>query len=76
MFSALALLENSIPEANISNGVITIDTGPVHIAAAIDTPILAIIGPTDFRRAGPYKTNRNKISILSANLPCSPCYHA
>jgi len=58
-----------------ANAVITTDTGPGHIAAAVNTPVLAIIGPTDFRRTGPFKSVNNKVSILSANLPCSPCYH-
>lgn len=58
-----------------ADAVITTDTGPGHIAAAVNTPVLAIIGPTDFRRTGPYMTNKNNVNILTANLPCSPCYH-
>jgi len=58
-----------------ANAVITTDTGPGHIAAAAKTPVLTIIGPTDFKRTGPYKTSENNVIILSVNLPCSPCYH-
>ena len=58
-----------------ADAVITTDTGPGHIAAAVNTPVLAIIGPTDYKRTGPYKTSNNQVSILSVNLPCSPCYH-
>lgn len=58
-----------------ARAVITTDTGPGHIAAAVNTPVITLIGPTDSQRTGPYKTNKNKVIILSANLPCSPCYH-
>lgn len=58
-----------------ARAVITTDTGPSHIAGAVNTPVYAIIGPTDFRRTGPYPTPDNEIHILSANLPCSPCYN-
>lgn len=58
-----------------AQAVISTDTGPSHIAAAVNTPVIALIGPTNFKRTGPYQTNKNKVSILSANLPCSPCYH-
>ena len=58
-----------------AKGVITTDTGPSHIAAAVNTPVYALIGPTNFKRTGPYKTRDNQVNILNANLPCSPCYH-
>lgn len=58
-----------------ARAVITTDTGPSHIAAAVGTPVYAIIGPTNYRRTGPYATPNNTIHILSAELPCSPCYH-
>ena len=58
-----------------AKAVISTDTGPAHIAGAVNTPVYAIIGPTNFKRTGPYPTPENEIHILSANLPCSPCYH-
>jgi ADP-heptose:LPS heptosyltransferase len=58
-----------------AKGVITTDTGPSHIAAAVNTPVIALIGPTNFKRTGPYQTKYNQIQILSVNLDCSPCYH-
>ena len=58
-----------------ARAVVTTDTGPSHIAGAVNTPVYAIIGPTNFKRTGPYPTADNEIHILSANLPCSPCYH-
>jgi heptosyltransferase-1 len=32
------------------------DTGPVHLAVALGTPVVAIYGPTDPARNGPYST--------------------
>ena len=58
-----------------AQGVITTDTGPSHIAAAVNTPVYALIGPTNYKRTGPYKTETNQVHILTVNLPCSPCYH-
>jgi ADP-heptose:LPS heptosyltransferase len=58
-----------------SKGVITTDTGPSHIAAAVNTPVYALIGPTNYKRTGPYKTASNQVHIITANLECSPCYH-
>lgn len=58
-----------------SKGVITTDTGPAHIASAVNTPVFALIGPTNYKRTGPYQTQFNNVHILSANLSCSPCYH-
>lgn len=55
--------------------VITTDTGPSHIAAAVNTSVIALIGPTNYKRTGPYQTKYNQVRIVTANLPCSPCYH-
>jgi heptosyltransferase-1 len=47
------------------------DTGPLHLAAALQVPIVAIFGPTDPARNGPYGTR----SIVLRN-PTSPTSHA
>ena len=47
------------------------DTGPMHIAAALDIPVFAIFGPANPVRTGPY----GKIhTIIQKQLDCSPCY--
>lgn len=58
-----------------AKSVVTTDTGPSHIAAAVNTPVYALIGPTNLKRTGPYKTSQNVMKIISANLSCSPCYN-
>jgi lipopolysaccharide heptosyltransferase I len=54
--------------------VLTNDSGPMHIAAALNRPIVAIFGPTDPEKTGPYgwKTSKH-IKVVRANVPCSPC---
>lgn len=51
--------------------VIGNDTGPMHMAAAMNVPLVAPYGPTDPARTGPY--GRPK-SMIRLDLPCSPCY--
>lgn len=46
------------------------DTGPMHLAAAVGTPVVALFGPADPRRYGP-RGDRER--ILRVDLPCSPC---
>jgi ADP-heptose:LPS heptosyltransferase len=50
--------------------LVTGDTGPMHIAAAVATPVVAIFGPSDPARYAP----RDPIHhIVRIDLPCSPC---
>ncbi len=51
--------------------VITTDSGPMHLAAAVGTPVIALFGPTDPKRTGPYGEGH---TIISTDLPCSPCF--
>lgn len=47
------------------------DSGPMHIAAALDIPVVAVFGPTDPARTGPYS---GKKAVLQADLPCISCF--
>jgi len=51
--------------------LVTNDTGPMHLAAAVGTPVVALFGPTSFRRTGPWGPTHR---IVCAPVPCSPCY--
>jgi ADP-heptose:LPS heptosyltransferase len=51
--------------------VITTDSGPMHLAAAVATPVIALFGPTDPARTGPYGKDH---TIIRTQLPCSPCF--
>ena len=47
------------------------DSGLMHAAVAVGTPVTAIYGPTDFRRTAP-PGDRN--TVIRHELPCSPCF--
>ena len=51
--------------------IISNDTGPMHIAAALGVPVFAIFGPANPVRTGPYGKNN---VVIKSDLPCSPCY--
>jgi heptosyltransferase-1 len=50
---------------------ITNDSGPMHLAVALDRPVVSIFGPTDPIWIGPY---RRANAVLQGDLQCSPCY--
>ncbi len=47
------------------------DTGPMHIAAALNVPVFAIFGPANPVRTGPYGDIH---TIISTDAECAPCY--
>ena len=52
--------------------VICTDTGPMHVAAAMGSPVVvALFGPTSPLRTGPYGA---KHRVIRAGLECSPCF--
>jgi heptosyltransferase-1 len=51
--------------------VISTDTGPMHMAAAMGSSVVALFGPTSALRTGPYG---RKHRVVRTGLPCSPCF--
>jgi len=47
------------------------DTGPLHLAAAMGARTVALFGPSDADRNGPYG---DKHVVIRKNLTCSPCF--
>jgi heptosyltransferase-1 len=52
--------------------ILSNDTGPMHIGAALSVPVYAIFGPTDEKLTGPYG---NIHRIFRADISCSPCFN-
>jgi ADP-heptose:LPS heptosyltransferase len=50
--------------------LISVDTGPAHIAAALGVPVVVLFGPTSPVRWGPIGSKHRALSLA---LPCSPC---
>ena len=50
---------------------ITNDSGPMHLAVALERPVVSIFGPSDALWIGPYGRPE---AVISAQVPCAPCY--
>ncbi len=53
------------------NLLVANDSGPLHMAAALGIPVIAVLGPTDPVRTGPFGQLDN---VASVNLDCRPCF--
>jgi lipopolysaccharide heptosyltransferase II len=53
------------------------DAGPMHLAAAVGTPIVAIFGLSNYRAWGPYTGGiaGRRAEIVHLDLPCMPCFY-
>lgn len=50
--------------------MVTNDTGPMHVAAALRKPVVGLFGPTEPARTGPYG---QQAQVLRVSLACMPC---
>ncbi len=53
------------------------DSGPMHLAAAVGTPVVAIFGPSNKEAWGPYTPPGlpSPHRIVALDLPCMPCFY-
>ena len=51
--------------------LVSTDSGPMHIAAAVGTPVVALFGPETPTRVRPYSV---KSAVVRHAVPCSPCH--
>ncbi len=66
--TSLAELAALLQKARIA---VTTDTGPMHLAATLGTPVVALFGPTAPWRTGPFGQGHEVVRLA---LPCSPCF--
>jgi len=55
----------------LSRLLVTNDTGPLHIAVAVQVPTVSIWGPTDPERNGPYGSDHQ---VVLSDVPCRFCW--
>ena len=65
--TALATLAGVLKRARL---LLSNDTGAMHVAAAVGTPVLAVFGPTDSDATGPLGPDSR---VARQPVPCSPC---
>lgn len=51
------------------------DSGVMHLAAAVEIPVVAIFGPSNHRAWGPYPPGAPRNVVVREPLACSPCIH-
>jgi heptosyltransferase I len=56
---------------SLADLVLTPDTGPMHLAAAVKAPLIALFGPTAPWRTGPCGDHS---LVIRKDLACSPCF--
>jgi heptosyltransferase II len=70
-FAGNTSLDEATVLLSLSQVVISNDTGLMHIAAALQRPLIAIYGATSPRFTPPLSENK---CLLQLNLECSPCF--
>lgn len=51
------------------------DSGPMHLAGALGTPVVSVFGPGDPAKTAPWGMG-DRLRVVYAALPCSPCRQA
>src|SRR6267142_4575446 len=54
--------------------LLTNDSGPMHVAAAVGTSVVVLFGSTSPELTGPGLPGDTRHQLLTANAPCSPCF--
>jgi heptosyltransferase-1 len=58
--------------SNVKSAV-GMDSGPMHIASAVMTPIVSLWGPTDPRKSAPYGSENY---VIQSAIGCAPCWRS
>ncbi len=69
-FTGKTSLRELVALIDLSDVVLSNDSGPMHMAAALSKPLVALFGPTDDQITGPYKVVGQ---VINKHVFCSPC---
>lgn len=69
--AGLTDLEEAVALIGLCGIFLTNDSGLMHVAAALDVPLVSIFGPTDPRTTAPWC--RRHLLIRKEDVSCSPC---
>ncbi len=69
--SAAASLTEALDLLAACNKVVTNDSGLMHIAAAVGTPLVAVYGSTSTGYTPPLS---QKVQVVQTNISCRPCF--
>jgi len=69
-FAGVTLLDEAIALIARANAMVSNDSGLLHIASALNRPIIAIYGPTDPEHAPPFSDIAKSLFL---HLECAPC---
>jgi heptosyltransferase-2 len=70
MLTGQTTLAEVVAVLSLADALVTNDTGPAHIAAALERPTLVIFGPTDPRTTRPFS---HAAEIIRRPPDCAPC---
>ncbi len=56
-----------------ARALVTTDTGPAHVAAALATPVIAVFGPSEAHGTGPYASSDGWATSVMKEIGCNPC---
>lgn len=67
--ATLQTLANSLLQARC---LVSVDTGTMHLSAALGTPVVALFGPTNPELTGPY-SKKVDCTVVRSGVDCQPC---
>ena len=72
--AAKTSLRELMAALKICRVLLTNDTGPMHVAAALGTPVVAPFGSTSPELTGPGLPGDPRHHLIKSDAPCSPCF--